>query len=129
MAESLRQEVEPDGIDVCTVLPVTVDTPIYQHAANHLGRRVKPLPPLIAPERVARAIVRSADHPRPWRYVGWLQRFAIPAHRWAPRLAGRLSRGILNRVSLQPEPAPVTDGTLYEPEPESNAVDGGWRRS
>jgi short-subunit dehydrogenase len=128
MAESLRQEVEPDGIDVCTILPVTVDTPIYQHAANHLGHRVKPLPPLIAPERVARAIVRTADHPRPWRYVGWLQRFAIPVHRWAPRLAGRLSLWILDRVSLQPEPAPPTAGTLYEPQPESNAVDGGWRK-
>lgn len=127
LSESIRQEVEPEGIEICAILPTTIDTPIYQHAANYLGRAARPLPPYVTPERVARAIVRAADHPRPWVYVGWTQRFAIPAHRIAPRLAGRLSRWILNRVTVRPEVAPTTDGTLYEPQPDSNAVTGGWK--
>ena len=128
LAESIRQEVEPDGINVCTVLPVTIDTPIYQHAANHLGRRATPLPPLASPERVARAIVRLADWPRPWRYVGVVQRMAIPVYKIAPRIAGRVSLWVMNRFAKQPEPAEPTSGTLYAPQPGTNAVSGGWRK-
>jgi NAD(P)-dependent dehydrogenase (short-subunit alcohol dehydrogenase family) len=128
LADSIRQEVRDDGIEVCAVLPATADTPIYQHAANYLGRRAHPLPPVIAPERVARVIVRLADRPRASVIVGRIQRFGIPAHRIAPRLAGWLTTRVMNRVAVQPEPAPETDGTVFEPRPESNAVSGGWRR-
>ena len=62
-AEALRQELHGSGIRVRVVLPGTVDTPIYQHAANVTGRRVHPLPPAAAPARVARAIGRSPDQP------------------------------------------------------------------
>jgi NAD(P)-dependent dehydrogenase (short-subunit alcohol dehydrogenase family) len=128
LADSIRQEVLEQGIEVCAVLPATADTPIYQHAANYLGRRAHPLPPIIAPERVARVIVRLADRPRASVIVGQVQRFGIPAHRIAPRLAGWLTTRVMKRVAVQPEPAPETDGTVFEPRPESNAVSGGWRR-
>lgn len=128
LAESLRQEVEAEGIAVCTVLPATIDTPIYQHAANYLGRVAHPLPPVVAADRVAAAIVRLADRPRPWRYVGRAQRIAVPLSRWMPRLAGRLSMRTMNRLALQETPADPTDGTLFAPDPPSNAVSGGWRR-
>ena len=127
LADSVRQEVRDEGIEVCAVLPVTADTPIYQHAANYLGRRARPLPPIIAPERVARAIVGLADRPRASVIVGMTQRFGIPAHRIAPRLAGWLTTRIMNRVTVRPEPAPETDGNVFDPQPESNAVTGGWR--
>ena len=127
LSESIRQEVEHDGIDVSAILPVTVDTPIYQHAANHLGHRVRPLPPYITAERVARVIVKRADRPRPWTYVGWLQRGSIPVSRIAPRIAGRLSLRLLDRVTVRPARAEPTDGTLYKPDPGSNAVSGGWK--
>lgn len=128
LAESLRQEVEADGIAVSTVLPATIDTPIYQHAANYLGRVAHPLPPIVRAERVANAIVRLANRPRPWRYVGVLQRMSIPISRWMPRLAGRLSMRAMNRLAVQDTPAEPTDGTLLAPDPSSNAVSGGWRR-
>ena len=124
----MRQEVREDGIEVCAVLPATADTPIYQHSANYLRRKVHPLPPIIAPERVAHAIVRLANRPRASVIVGQIQRFSIPIHRIAPRLAGWLTLRVMNRVAVQPEPAPDTPGNVFESQPEVNAVTGGWRR-
>ncbi len=128
LSDSIRQEERENGIEVCAVLPATTDTPIYQHAANFLGRQTRPLPPIIAPERVARAIVRLADRPRASVIVGQTQRLGIPVHRIAPRLAGRLTTWVMNRVTVQPEGAPDSTGTVFAPHPETNAVSGGWRR-
>ncbi len=128
LSDSIRQEVLEDGIEVCAVLPATADTPIYQHSANFLGRRVRPLPPIIAPERVAKVIVRLADRPRASVIVGQTQRFGIPIHRIAPRLAGRLTTRVMKAVAIQPEPAPESTGNIRAPQPQLNAVSGGWRR-
>jgi len=53
-------ELRGDGIDVCTVIPPSIDTPLFQHAANVAGRPVKSLRPILRLERVAPAIVRCA---------------------------------------------------------------------
>jgi short-subunit dehydrogenase len=83
-AETLRQEVERDGISVSTVLPATIDTPIYQHAANFTGRRVHPLPPIVSPERVARVIVRVSHTRRRSIVVGRMQGSLIALHGLLP---------------------------------------------
>lgn len=64
---SLRQELRllrARYIHVCTVVPATVDTPLFQHAGNYAGRAPRDMPPIVSPERVARAIVRLARTPR-----------------------------------------------------------------
>lgn len=39
LSECLRQELlDVEDIHVCTVMPPSVDTPIFQHAANYTGR-------------------------------------------------------------------------------------------
>jgi NAD(P)-dependent dehydrogenase (short-subunit alcohol dehydrogenase family) len=45
--ECLHQELldEPD-IHVATLLPGSVDTPIFQHAGNWTGRSIRPVPPV-----------------------------------------------------------------------------------
>ncbi|MER7333125.1 MULTISPECIES: hypothetical protein [unclassified Micromonospora] len=48
----------------CIVSPGSVDTPVYQRAANYLGRLGRPPLPVTTPERVARAVVDCADRPR-----------------------------------------------------------------
>jgi len=52
-------------IHVCTVSPGAVNTPVYAQSATYAGRTGRPPPPVDQPEKVARAIVRCADHPRP----------------------------------------------------------------
>ncbi len=60
-SEVLRQELrDTPGIAVVTILPGAVDTPIYRHAANYMGRQIRPLPPVISPERVVAAVVRGS---------------------------------------------------------------------
>jgi len=125
-AESLRHELRRTRISVSTVLPATVDTPIYQHAANYTGSRVHPLPPLVGPRRVARVIVRRARRPKPITMIGFAQGAMWPLSLVAKPLYGALIRTGINRVALRGQ-APDSDGTLFHPAPEHNAVSGGWR--
>ncbi|MEU8820858.1 SDR family NAD(P)-dependent oxidoreductase [Actinoplanes sp. NPDC048796] len=75
LIRTLRQETrDAPGITVCTVAPGSVDTPIYQRAANYAGRVGSPPPPVAAPERVADAILRQADKPQGEVSVGLANR-------------------------------------------------------
>ena len=38
LADCLREELRADGIDVVTVMPASIDTPLFDHAANYTGR-------------------------------------------------------------------------------------------
>src|SRR5207247_9310859 len=44
LSDSLRQEAALDGlgVDIVTVLPAAIDTPLYQHAAHFVGRQARP---------------------------------------------------------------------------------------
>ena len=43
----IRQEVSDcPAIHICTVLPGSTDTPLFQHAGNYIGRALQPLKPI-----------------------------------------------------------------------------------
>lgn len=66
-SEVLRQELKSDrGIHVCTVLPGSIDTPIFRHAANYTGREIRPVPPVASP-RVRREGDRAVRRAPPTR--------------------------------------------------------------
>jgi NAD(P)-dependent dehydrogenase (short-subunit alcohol dehydrogenase family) len=44
-SESLREEMADEPINVCTILPSSIDTPLFQQGANFMGWGSKPLPP------------------------------------------------------------------------------------
>jgi short-subunit dehydrogenase len=125
-AKGLRMELRRQ-VDVCTVLPATIDTPIYQHAANMTGRKVGPLPPSAAPERVARAIVRLARRPRRSKVVGVTQGLMIPLRRILPAPVDALMNGYMRLVGVRGGRVTPHPGTVDLPQPASNAVHGGWR--
>jgi short-subunit dehydrogenase len=84
-SEVLRQEMrEVPGVKVCTILPGAVDTPIYRHAANYVGREIRPLPPVTSPERVVAAVVRAVDHPQREIVVGGAHRIGAWTHGLSP---------------------------------------------
>jgi NADP-dependent 3-hydroxy acid dehydrogenase YdfG len=128
LALNLRQEVagEPN-IHVCVVLPGPVDTPLFQRAANHTGRRLRAIPPAVAPERLAATIVSCARRPRRQATTGVVPHLALIAHRLAPRatewLVARWSANLL----IQPAPTPDTSGSLFEPA-RRVATHGAYRR-
>ena len=75
LSASLRQELMLAGgssrnIKVVSVLPATIDTPLFDHAANYTGREAKAMPPVYTPERVARSIVNVVRVPRREVFVG-----------------------------------------------------------
>jgi NAD(P)-dependent dehydrogenase (short-subunit alcohol dehydrogenase family) len=129
-SSSLRQELRLAGlrnVHVCTVLPATIDTPIFQHAANFTGVQVKALPPVYAPDRVARVIVRLATHPRREVLVGGSAHFLSALWTVAPGVAERFVARMIHRNHLAHE-KPVLDsaGNAFRPTlPEAET--GGWR--
>jgi NAD(P)-dependent dehydrogenase (short-subunit alcohol dehydrogenase family) len=126
-AESLRQELRGTGVRVRVVLPGSVDTPIYQHAANVTGRHVRPLPPVVSPERVARAVVRSPRRRRFAAFVGRTQRLVVPIHDIAPPLYDVIAGTLMDRVELHGRRPSPTAGTVFAPAETTGPVTGGWR--
>lgn len=129
---SLRQELMLEGLDqifVCTVMPQGVDTPLFQHSANYSGRALKPMPPVVDAERVARAIVAVAERPRREVFVGNGARFFNFQSKIAPGFTEALMARAVEGQHFQPEPAPPTRGNLFAPVQEGRGVAGGWKSS
>ena len=88
-AASVRHEAEPSGVGVTAVLPAAVRTPFFDGRGRPYDRR---LPRQVAPERVARAIVRSVERGGGETFVpAWLG-VAARVQAAAPELFHRLSR-------------------------------------
>lgn len=127
-SEVLRQELgDASGIHVCTLMPGAIDTPIYRHAANYMGRDIRPLPPVTSPDRVVSAIVRAVDQPKARVVVGQTQRLGVWAHYFAPRLYDWLVGPIVHAGALRSTRTEAHDGNVFTPDPRTNSVDDGWR--
>jgi NAD(P)-dependent dehydrogenase (short-subunit alcohol dehydrogenase family) len=126
-AECLRQELRRSGIRLRVVLPATIDTPIYQHAANVTGHHVRPLPPATSPARVARAIMRAPRRRRFATFVGRLQTSAAPLHDYAPAVYDRVVLWSKNHMELHGRKPVATTGTVFAAPTQAGDVTGGWR--
>lgn len=123
----LRQELrKTPELHVSLVLPATIDTPIYQHAANYTGHDVHPLPPVVRPDRVAQAILRCAENPRAVTIVGAVQRTFIPLHALLPRIYDACVGPLMDLVALRRGGEGAHPGTVLRSSPGSNSVTGGW---
>jgi short-subunit dehydrogenase len=118
-SEGLRQELTGTNIAVCTVLPGTVDTPFYDHAANFTGRKIHPLSPAFPPKQVANAIVRLAHQPRKQVFVPRTGALLPFLRAVAPGTSESVSARLINNFQIGEESAPPTEGNLYQPKHES----------
>ncbi len=118
LQEALRLDRRTHRIHVCTILPQSVDTPIFRHAGNYTGRTPRPVPPTLAPARVVRAILRSVEHPRRQRTVGLFGRFLEVGHALAPGLYARVVPTVMNVAAFRRSRAAPGPGNLYHPMPE-----------
>ncbi|MDY7232551.1 SDR family oxidoreductase [Hyalangium rubrum] len=128
LSSCLRQESRDTGIHVVTVLPASVDTPMFQHAANFCGRDAQPLEPVYPAEQVARAIVRSALRPRREVFVGKPRRSKGLLSRVSPSLGERRAARKEGEARRPSALAPPSPGNLFAPMPPAE-VSGGWRRA
>lgn len=124
----LQRDLRPsDRIRVCCVLPSSIDTPIFRHAANHFGREVRAIPPVVDPERVAKAIVGCLEHPRQEVRVGYLGRFYAWGEKLMPPVYDRIVNRVMQVVGFHNREVPTDDGNLYEPADTWQQVEGEWR--
>ncbi|WP_433387462.1 SDR family oxidoreductase [Micromonospora sp. KLBMP9576] len=129
LADTVRQEMrltDRRHVSICTVLPATIDTPFYRHAANHSGRELLPLPPVYPPEVVAETIVRLLRRPRREAYAGGAARLIGLQWRLAPALAERVLGWYAHRAQFGPAPHPDGPGNVFAADAAARA-DGGWQ--
>lgn len=129
LSKSLRAELTayPD-IHICDVYPALVDTPALAHAANYTGKKIRPPTPMLDPRRVAAAVARLADHPRPTTLVGAQTWAARIGHALAPGLSLALIDRWFESYFAGAERVATTSGNLFQPPGDESRVDGGFRR-
>ncbi len=125
--EALRYELAAESnIEVCGLYPSFVDTPTNIHSSNYTGRTLRPVPPVLDPERLAEAMVSLALRPRRALHVGIHHALAAP-YALAPEVIGRLMGRAACRFLMESgPPAENFDGTLFEPVRDGVGVRGGW---
>jgi len=130
---ALRQELEVSGhknIRVCTISPTSMDTPFFEHAANHTGRPVRPMPPVYDPKLVIQAIYKAALKPKAEIVVGRRGKIGKIVKRMAPRVMEKqMARRAHKAMMQQRERASDSPGNLFSPSASGEGVRGGWRRS
>ncbi|MFI7548222.1 SDR family oxidoreductase [Micromonospora sediminimaris] len=128
LSDTVRQELRVTGrgaVSICTVLPATIDTPFFRHAANHSGRQVLPPPPVYPPEVVAETIVRLLRRPRREAYAGGAARLVGMQWRLVPALAERVLSWYGRYTQFGPLPTADTSGNVFRADAAATA-EGGW---
>jgi len=125
--ESLRMElVDSPDIHVCEILPGSIDTPLFQHAANYSGRAIKPMEPIYSPEEVARAIAKCVRRPKPRVIVGATPKMLAALLRIAPGAAETLMARQVPKEHFEDASGVDNPGNLYHSMPSMNQLSGGW---
>lgn len=117
LSMSLRQELALDGADgihVVTVMPASIDTPLFRHAANYTGRAIRPMTPMYPASDVADVIAQVLVKPRREVLVGSVARLYLAEAAVAPELAEQRIAEAVDREHLARERAPETEGNLFE---------------
>jgi short-subunit dehydrogenase len=128
---ALRQELEQnheDGISVCTVMPVSHDTPFFEHAANYSGKPVQPIGTVYDPQKVVDVIYELALDPEDEVIVGPSGKVAGLGERLAPSWTEKLMGKRAHKAQMkQKESARDKSGAVFEPTSSGTGIYGGWR--
>lgn len=128
-SDCLRQKLaDSPGIEVATILPQAVDSPIFRQAANYVGRQVRPIPPVIDPEDVADGIVRCARSPKREVTYSRAGRLLEALHTLAPRVWDRVFAPGFESASFNGEPSDSGPGNVLRPNPAAERIHGNWKR-
>ncbi len=125
--DSLRVELQHEGapVSVTLIQPAAIDTPYPEHAKSYLGVEPTHQPPVYAPEVVAHAILRSAQHPERDVLVGGGAKVLNTVERFAPRLGDRLKQATAFDAQHSDKPMRRSD-TLFGPRPGDGRARGSY---
>jgi NAD(P)-dependent dehydrogenase (short-subunit alcohol dehydrogenase family) len=125
---ALRQDYQDvPGIKICAVSPSSIDTPIWQHAANYTGQAYRALHPTYDPYAVARTIVSLARHPRREAVVGTMGQIMVRQHALMPDMTERMMGWMTRKAAMRSEPEGPRPGTLHGSGEDGLGVRGGWQ--
>ena len=129
LTRSLRLETrDAPGIQVCSLAPGSVDTPIYTSAANYAGFVGRPPPPVDSAQLVGHRIVKLADRPRARVSVGLANQVVELGFATMSPVYDALVGPMMQRLGLSRERAVPGGGNVFVPE---HRVEGGplrWGR-
>lgn len=130
LSASLREELSADkirNIHVCTVLPLTMDTPVYANAANKMGSKIVPLPPVYDPDKTASAIISVIEYPRAEVMTGKALKGPALMFNMFPHLFTALLARYFNAFGYKKNrTAKLTSGNLFAPSTHTG-IRGGWQ--
>lgn len=127
-SECLRAElVDEPMIEVATIVPQAVDTPIFEHSGNYTGKQLRPVPPIFKPSAIAEGILKCARDPKlevnygkAGRALEMLYAFSPPLYRW-------IAPGLFIGGTFSGQPRAPHSGSVMEPVADVR-IAGGWRR-
>ena len=125
--DAVRMELAEEGspVQVTSILPASIGTPFFEHSRSKTGSMPKPPPPVYAPELVAEAIVRAAEHPRREIPVGDAAIGFIAGQRLNPAITDAVLSFVGPRAQQSDRPDDGTD-ILDTPTPGPGAVRGAF---
>lgn len=130
--DALRQELrlnQQRNIHVCTVLPMTTDTPFFAHAGNYTGREIGLPNPIHDPQLVIDTIVRLATEPEDEVIIGNAGRLVNAVHNLVPGAIENLFGSQAHRLQFDnTSPAQTTSGAVQQPMQVGTQVEGGHLR-
>ena len=131
--DALRMELIADKVPIVVTLikPAGIDTPIAQHAANHVDGEAMLPQPVYDPAIVARAILDAAEHPRRDVTVGGAGRLQVMFGTHFPALMDRVA-GMMIPMIVDPKRSKTKRQSLFAPDQpgaERSGVQAGRRVS
>ena len=117
---------EKPGVHVSLVSPGGVNTPVYDQAGSYTGHPGHPPPPVVAPERVARAVVSALDRPRRDLSAGPLNFVMVAGFRILPGVFDVLVGPMMRVLGQGREGVAANPGNVFEPVPAKESVRGRW---
>jgi NAD(P)-dependent dehydrogenase (short-subunit alcohol dehydrogenase family) len=126
--DALRMELEEERapVSVTLIKPSAIDTPYFQHARNYMAVEPKPPAPVYAPEVVANAILRAAEHPVRDITIGGEGRLLAAVGSALPRLTDYYMERSMFSAQRSELPSEGRPGNLYEPAAVENLESGGY---
>ena len=126
--DALRMELEEEGapISVTLIKPSSIDTPYFQHAKNYMEVQPKPPAPVYAPEVVANAVLRAAEHPIRDITIGGGGRVLTALGAALPRLTDFYMERAMFDAQRSDTSAEQTGGNLYHSAGEEGVERGSY---
>jgi len=128
--ESLRMELEHYGrpVHITHILPMGINTSLFEKARTRMGVQPQPLPPAYSPEEAAKAIVYAVEHPRGEIIVGGTGAL----YQWLYRLSPRLTQKGMHLIAFSGQKSPQeksaqAPSNLYEHLDGFQRVEGEYR--